>query len=504
MTKTPDENDQAKAGTLPADPSQGTAKAKLHVVQPGDRRQGNGDPADLEAERALLGALLWAGTNAPETLRVRAVTDILEGGEPFYGRGLGDVYGAILACEAAKAEHDPVAVHAELQRSGKGIPMDALRALVDSASTVSERQARVYAQRIRETWTLRKVILDARELVENVRSAKMPAADLVTAAQALARKAAERSTASAGVVWMSESANALSADLLDERPEVFYPTGIGAVDVMLNGGLRPGEVSIVAARTNVGKSLLAAQICEHVVSASGGKLGALYVTLEMKHKSFMARLAAARSGVPLQNVRRRMFTRAQRSDMLIALQVLAQSRVAFADSPSQTLAAVYAEARHVDAQLQREGKKLGLVVVDHLGLIKPSAEALKKASREQQVAETSRGQRVIAQDFSCHVMGLAQIGREAEREGGSRIPKLWMLRESGAIEQDADAVLILHRERDARSGVFRRDKPAALVLAKGRMDDNAKTILGFDGMRGRFKDPGHEDGDFAEHFGGSP
>jgi replicative DNA helicase len=484
MSKTPDENDRARAGTLPRDPSEGTSK--LRVVQPGDKRPA--DPAEIEAERALLGALLWAGANSPDTLRVRAVADILTGGEPFHGKGHADIYAAIRACEEAKHEHDPVAVNAAMATAGCGVGLDTLRALVDAASTVSERQARVYAETIRDAWTRRRIIAEARELAENARGGRLPTIDLVMGAQDIARRAADRSAQRASFVWIGDSAAALSSKIIEGRQGHVYSTGIGAVDNMMNGGLRPRETSVMAARTSVGKSLISAQFAEHIVSSSQNA-GALYVTLEMSHEAFTARLIAARSGIPLTNVRRNVFNPTQISSFTGAAVAMSGSRLAFADAPSQTLAAVYATARSVSLALQREGKKLALVVIDHIGLVKPSAESLKRASREQQVSETSRGMRTIATELDCHVMALVQISREAERQTGSQMPKLHHLKESGSLEQDPDSVLILHRERDAKSGVFLNIRPPALALAKGRLDESTITLLSFDTRTGRFAGP---------------
>jgi replicative DNA helicase len=104
------------------------------------------------------------------------------------------------------------------------------------------------------------------------------------------------------------------------------------------------------------------------------------------------------------------------------------------------------------------------------------------------VAETSRGQRLIASELGVHVLGIAQIGREAERGDAKAMPKLSHLRESGSLEQDADVVMLLHRARDSKTGLFDRNKPPALSLAKGRMDETAIMLLGYEPARATFFD----------------
>ena len=135
MSKGPDENDRLRAGTLPKDPSEGTER----MTPPGykkpergpirlDERRSPSAKFNIQAEKALLGALLWAGANQPDALRIRQVLDILETGEAFHGQGYGDVFDAMKEC-AQHGEHDPVAVNTELARRGGGIGFDDLVAL---------------------------------------------------------------------------------------------------------------------------------------------------------------------------------------------------------------------------------------------------------------------------------------------------------------------------------------------------------------------------------------
>jgi replicative DNA helicase len=502
MGKVPDENDRAKAGTLPSDPSADTERARLRVVKPGEKPKTT-EPADLGAECALLGALLWAGQNAPDLLRVRSVTDLLPTSEPFYLPTHRHIYDAIIQCIEAKAEHDPVVVHQHLVKTGHDRAcggLEGVRAFLDEASTVSERQARVYAESIRDAWARRKVIAEARELIEDARGTKLETIDLVTKAHKVATQAAERAAQRASFVWIKDSA-AVLMKRLTEGSNTAISTGLRDLDNALNGGFRPGEVSVLAARLNVGKSQCAAQIAEFMVTASED-IGVLYVTLEMAHEMFTARVLAGRSGVPLNNIRRMLLTPSQWTSFTGAVQETMPKRLAFADSPAQTLSSIHVIAQAFARVLAADGKRLGMVVIDHLGLVKPSAESLKKASREQQVAETSRGQRFIAQELGCHVMGIAQLGREAEKQGPNSIPKLHHIRETDSIGQDADVVLILHRERNATTGMFNNTKPAALVLAKGRMDEASPMLVEYDGAHARFSDWNGQE-KFSDFYGGA-
>jgi replicative DNA helicase len=496
VTDRKDVNDRAREGTLPAHPLQGVERVALRVVKPAETRAS--EPADPPAERALLGALLWAAANAPDTLRVDAVADILETGEPFYDRRLGDAYDAVRACRAAGAEHDVVAVAGALAREGTGggLGSEGLDALKDGASTVSPRQARVYAQRVRDTWARRKVIAEARLLAEDARDPKVDAAVLLERSLALGKNHAARAAATAEVVSIKQ---ALSTFLrgLETGKNTAVTTGLREVDLMTNGGLRPLETSIMAARPNIGKSLLAGQIGE-AMNAADPTLVTVMFTLEMRAEMYAARLLSARSGVPMANFRRVVITPAQWTAIYAAVEGLAKRGLYFADSPSQTLAQVFSKLAQLTRVLAAEGRRIGLAVIDHVGLVKPSADALKKASREQQVAETSRALRSMATEFHCHAMGIAHINRTSE--GTEAMPGIHQLRESGALEGDADNVFILHRERDPKTRQFRKDKPAAFAFAKGRLDETGVCLLGFDGAHQRFEDYAGSD-DFDQVYG---
>src|ERR1017187_8621263 len=163
MPKVPDENDLLRQGKLSSNPAEGTrpvVPAGLQVVDSKMRKIG--EPSDVAAETALLGALLWAASYSPESLRASQVIDILPDGRPFYVRSNGHIYDAMIACLAKNeetghtpVEHDPVAVaqHAALMGHGSDkTGIELLLKLQAAASTVSEVQARAYAESIKSMW----------------------------------------------------------------------------------------------------------------------------------------------------------------------------------------------------------------------------------------------------------------------------------------------------------------------------------------------------------------
>jgi replicative DNA helicase len=436
--KVPDENELLQQGKLSPNAFDGTRRVEgIHLVDSKMRKIG--EPSDVPAERALLGAFLWAASNAPDALRASAVQDLLPNGEPFYDRSHGDIYEAALACLAkddetghTAVEHDPVAVAAHAAKLGKGrdaTGIEALLKLQAAASTVSEVQARAYADSIRSAWAKRCAIRDLRVIVSDALRPEMNDVAIFERAQKAALDIMERSAARATTVSIRQSAEQVFKDMLAPGGAA-VSTGLRDVDALLNGGLRAPETSILAARTSVGKSTISIGMAEYIC-ASDPLAGVLYVSMEMPHKSFTTKLLASRTvGLTVSAMRRKVFNGNQLKDLKDSVDAIKDLELHFTVSMTQTLASVFAAANERQRVLKKAGKRLVLVIVDHIGLVKASNELLKRATRQQQVAETSRGLRWIASEIGCHVMALAQIHRDAERQKSSEsIPKLHHLRE---------------------------------------------------------------------------
>jgi replicative DNA helicase len=507
--KVPDENDRLQQGKLSADAFEGTKRVAPGLRALAPPRQ-IGEPCDEAAEAALAAGLLWSASFAPDVLRATAVRDILPNGEPFHNRAYGDIYDGCLDClnteDGRKAvEHDPVAVASRVSAAGKGRDATSIEALVKlqaAASTVSEVQARAYAESIRKTWAKRCAIRDLRLIASDALSPKISDVEIYERAQKAALAMMERQNSTTPVISLKDSIKQVFIDL--SAPGVStVSTGLYDVDNLLNGGIRAPETSLVAARTGVGKSTFAVGVAEFICDKDP-TAAALHVTLEMSHKLFSMKLLASRSpSVTVASLRRKVLNADQWRSVTAAVSDVATKdpQLYFTVSLSQTLASVFAAARGMQQQLIRVGKRLVLVIIDHVGLVKSSVELLKRANRVQQVAETSRGLRFIANEVGCHVMGLVQIHRDAERQKSeSSIPKLHHLRESGDLEQDADQIFILHRPRDPKTTLWIRDKPTAIVLAKGRMDETGANLLDF--QNGRYANWTDPDRTFESEYGG--
>lgn len=213
------------------------------------------------------------------------------------------------------------------------------------------------------------------------------------------------------------------------------PTGWADLDDMLTGGLRPGHLVIIGARPSVGKSLVATELARQVAARG---TGVLFASLEMSCDEVTNRIAASMTRVPLSTLTGGRANDEEMDRLGTLLARVADWPLHIDDRASVGVAGIRGRA----GDLARTPRGLGLVVVDYLQLITPPD---LRAPREQQVASFSRALKLLAKDLGVPVVALSQINRAPMMRADKR-PLMSDLRESGAIEADADEILLLHRE----------------------------------------------------------
>lgn len=493
-TKAKDDNARAQERNLSNDPSADARpmpadtevrKATVRLVTENVKAEDLPLPNDVHAEAQLLATLLWHGTNAPPSLTVSDVQDLLESEDRFFSPPHRVIFKAMLTVHSGMQVTSITLVHGRLvhwrsTREAGGI--EYLEQLVASASPMSGQTLRAHATAIRDAWARRQMIALMADVGNEARRGKATSEAIVEKAHTGLVNIASLLSASSTYLSFAQVAADVLRNVGSGKTDAL-PTGLTELDEM-TGGWYPQEVTIIAARTSVGKSALATQFAFDAVAQRPNE-AVLYVSLEMPARQFVARILASRSGVSLRSIRRHRVTVEELKQLEAAEHAMQSTRVYFVDSQLQTIMSISAIASRLNAALIREGKRLSKIIVDHLGLVKPSPETARKP-REQQVSENSRGLKYLAQHHRCHVMGLAQIGREAEKQQGkSKMPMLHHLRESGSIEQDAENILIIHREKDA-NGWFKKNTPAKLNVAKARNDGLGLIWLAFEERIGRF------------------
>jgi replicative DNA helicase len=275
---------------------------------------------------------------------------------------------------------------------------------------------------------------------------------------------------SGGAARLDEAVNRLF-DLIDERARrgdklAGVATGFPDLDEM-TGGLEDGEVTILAARTSVGKTSLALQITRHAAVDRG--LPALFVSLEMSESEIVQRLLCGVARVDGRRLRTGKPSRDDGERLMEVRRRASKAPLFIDDRPQQRLLSIAATARRLKRQ---EG--LRLLVIDYVQLVEPED---RKLPRHEQVSGVSRRLKGLAKDLGIPVLALAQLSRAAEE--GDR-PRLHHLRESGSLEQDSDVVLLMHRSEDS---------PAAIEIdvAKNRNGPTGVVKLAFHKQFTRFE-----------------
>lgn len=423
----------------------------------------------IESEQALLGGLLIdngafdriAGMVAEADLyrddhrRIfRCITRLLEGGKPA------DFVTVTEALETA----------GEIEQAG-GL---AYVAEIANAAT-SAANIRRYAEIIRERAAVRRLLAAGDEIIGLATAVGMTVAEKADRAQALVL-AAGGEAAGEDLVSMDELAKLLTADLQERADRGGRPTGIasGFIDLdQITGGLQRSDLIVIAGRPSMGKSAVA----QNLLRAMGlsGQSG-LYITLEMPAVQLGHRMAADIGRVPLSKIRSGQLTQDEWREVSEALRRIKTLPLRVWDSHSPTVLQVRSMAR----KAKRELGGLGVVVVDYLQLMTGSGN-----NRAEEIASISRGLKALAKELDCVVIALSQLNRELERRPNKR-PVMSDIRESGAIEQDADLILFVYRDE-----VYNPQSPEAgtaeLILGKHRNGPLGTVRLAYLGEYTRFE-----------------
>ena len=269
----------------------------------------------------------------------------------------------------------------------------------------------------------------------------------------------------------------------NKSPATGLPSGFRDLDDM-TGGFQDGNLVMLAARPGMGKTSLALDITRHTVLSG---VPVAFFSLEMTKQEIMLRLLSAMSGVGVFQLRTGRF---RPVDWLLIQQASARLYESdlYLDSSSfsMTPISIRSASRRLASKMARDGKKLGLVIVDYLQLM--SSKASRYESRQSEVADISRSLKAMAIDLEVPVLALSQLNRQTEEAGRSGRPRLSDLRESGALEQDSDLVMFIYREGFYKAGAGDDEKARAkLIIAKHRNGRLGEIDLFFERELTRFR-----------------
>ncbi len=410
-------------------------------------------PQDIPAEQSVLGGML---------LSKDAIADVVEQlrGPDFYRPAHELIYEAVLDLYGRGEPADAVTVAAELTKRGEigrigGAPY--LHTLISMVPTAAN--AGYYARIVRERAVLRRLVEAGTRIVQLGYAADGgDVDDIVNSAQAEVYAVTERKT-SEDYLPLADIINGTMEEIeaAGHRGDgmVGVPTGFIELDRLTNG-LHPGQMIVVAARPAIGKSTLAADFVRS--AAIKHQQTSVVFSLEMSRNELTMRLLSAEAQVPLQNMRKGTMRDEDWQKLAATMGRLSQAPLFIDDSPNMSLMEIRAKCRRL-----KQRHNLKLVVIDYLQLM---SSGKRVESRQQEVSEFSRALKLLAKELEVPVIAISQLNRGAEQRTDKK-PMLSDLRESGAIEQDADVVILLHRE-DAYERESPRAGEADLIVAKHR------------------------------------
>ena len=255
------------------------------------------------------------------------------------------------------------------------------------------------------------------------------------------------------------------------------PSGFVGLDKVTHG-FQPSDLIILAARPSVGKTSFALNIVEHVMTnVESMNFGIGFFSLEMSRMQLVERLIASKARINLSRIRSGDLEMKEWAKLGQAFTSLSQANLLIDDSSQLTIMEIRGKARQMKYKFaeirkkEKDGKNidLKLIVIDYLQLIHSNMQTRRNGNREQEVADISRGLKALAKELNIPVIALAQLSRNVENRQDK--PRLSDLRESGSIEQDADLVMFLHRQkqnRDEEEVIDERSNQVELILAKHR------------------------------------
>ncbi|MFD2757566.1 replicative DNA helicase [Gulosibacter faecalis] len=429
-------------------------------------------PHDLLAEQSTLGGMM---------LSKDAVADVVETvrGADFYIPKHEIIFGALYDLYSAGEPTDVIAVTDQLTKTGdlqRAGGADYLHTLVGLVPTAAN--AGYYAEIVAERAVLRRLVEAGTRIVQMGYGAEGEVVELVNQAQA------EIYGVTGGVetedyVPLQEAMLAAQADMdaaANRDGELTgVPTGFRDLDALTNG-LHPGQMIIVAARPGMGKSTLALDLCRW--ASIHADMPSIFFSLEMSRSEIAMRLLSAEASVKLQHMRTGKVSDDDWQKISRTQGDIANAPLYIDDSPNMTLVEIRAKCRRLK---QKHGLKL--IVIDYLQLM---TSGKRVESRQQEVSEFSRALKLLAKELEVPVIALSQLNRNSEQRADKK-PAISDLRESGSLEQDADMVILLHRE-----GAYEKDHPRAseadFILAKHRNGPTDTITVLFQGHLSRFVD----------------
>lgn len=440
-------------------------------------------PHNFEAERGVLGAIMLRPDRALDDARnVGVLVD------DFHHPSHRMIFSSILSLSDKGRPIDTLTVHDELRATGAIAQIEGgegfLFALLDEVPTAEH--AIHYARIVRDVSSLRRMIVACSEVASEAHGGPGDVCEFLDGASKRVLEIASRThrdTYEKVALSLNAAIRTIEARRSRGSAVTGVPTGFLDID-QLTTGLQPGDLTVLAARPSMGKTCLALNISCH--AAVSCKVPVLFFSLEMSRQQLVERMICAEGRIDAGKMRAGFIGAAEWINLTKASSRLHAAPMFVDDSSSPTVMEIRSKARlfAADRQVERvENAIPGLIIVDYIQLVRhPSGR--KDETREREVAEVSRNLKALAKDLGMPVLVLSQLNRGVERRDDKR-PMLSDLRESGAIEQDADVIMFIYRD-EFYNKESQDPGVAEIIIGKQRNGPTGVARLAFVGEHTRF------------------
>lgn len=410
-------------------------------------------PHDLEAEQAIIGSMLTDRDAVISSIEVLKEED-------FYREDNRAIYAAILNLYNRSEPIDIITVKAELESMGKFEQVGGLEYLAELPEKVpTTANAEKYIKIVEEKSILRRLIKTANEIIELGYSLTEDVEDIMEGAEKkifdiMQQKNQKSYTPIKDV--LVESFTKLE-ELYNRKQHITgVPTGFSELDYK-TAGLHGSDLILIAARPAMGKTAFALNIATN--ASVRAKVPVAVFSLEMSKDQLVNRILCSEAMVDSNKVRTGKLEENDWTKLAESIGPLSEAEIYIDDTPGISVTEIRAKCRKLKLE-----KNIGMVVIDYLQLVQGSNK--RNGSREQEISEISRSLKILAKELNVPVIALSQLSRAAEQRPDHR-PMLSDLRESGAIEQDADIVMFLYRDDYYNEDSEKKDI-AEVIIAKHR------------------------------------
>ena len=436
-------------------------------------------PHNLDAEKAVLGALLTNGSNSGAV--VDTVTSILKS-EDFYRDAHRIIYDAILEIVHANKTADFITVGEELDRRKRLDAVGGLAYITSLANESVSYNVEEHAKIISEKAQLRRLIDAGNKIVGMTYAGEDEPTAILNKAEQMVLDVSGQTQSESSFAPISEivlsNLDKLNALQQHDGAITGVPTGFKDVDHVFNG-LQKSDLILVAARPAMGKTAFTLNIAQNVTMLYDKTVA--FFSLEMGKEQLVARILSSVAGVSSEKLRRANMDPPDWEKVIAAADRMSKSKLFIDDTPGLTVQDMRSKLRRLKVE-----HGLDLVIVDYIQLMQGRNSGKGSENRQQEVSEISRNLKLIAREFNVPLIALSQLSRSVESRPDKR-PVLSDLRESGSLEQDADIVIFLYRDKYYDENSEMGDE-AEVLIRKHRNGAVGTVSLLFKGELTRFLD----------------